>query len=424
MSGGGIGAVAVVGTGVIGASWAAHFLAHGPGRGRHRPGARRRGAAAGRRGRALAGADRARPATGASPDRLDLHRRSRDGRRATRTSCRRTARSGGPQARAVRRAGRGAPGPTWCSPPAPPGCCRRVIAGAAAREHPERVLIGHPFNPPHLIPLVEVVPGETDRRGRPSTRALAFYTAVGKTPDPAAPGGARARRQPAAGRAVAGGLLAGRPGRRHRSPTSTPRSPTGPGLRWAVLGPFVNQHLSGGAGGLAHNLEHLGPPIEAWWHDLRPARPHPGARRPAGRRRGRRAGAASTRPSWSPHRDAVLTAPARRETTGRPDRTRRSTACDRSTWPRCRRHRHARAHRAGQPRLLRPRPGADGRLRRVLQAPSQDRTPTLEHDRRATTARRRMAAVVFTVDAGTAAPGTRRCPARRSPTRPPPTPTC
>jgi 3-hydroxyacyl-CoA dehydrogenase len=42
----------------------------------------------------------------------------------------------------------------------------------------------------------------------------------------------------------------------------------GPGLRWAVLGPFLNQHLSGGAGGLAHVLEHLGPPMVAWWQDL------------------------------------------------------------------------------------------------------------------------------------------------------------
>jgi hypothetical protein len=39
-------------------------------------------------------------------------------------------------------------------------------------------------------------------------------------------------------------------------------------LRWALLGPFLNLHLSGGAGGIAHVLEHLGPPMESWWHDL------------------------------------------------------------------------------------------------------------------------------------------------------------
>jgi 3-hydroxyacyl-CoA dehydrogenase len=42
----------------------------------------------------------------------------------------------------------------------------------------------------------------------------------------------------------------------------------GPGLRWALLGPFLNLHLSGGGGGIAHVLEHLGPPMESWWHDL------------------------------------------------------------------------------------------------------------------------------------------------------------
>src|SRR5690606_27018600 len=42
----------------------------------------------------------------------------------------------------------------------------------------------------------------------------------------------------------------------------------GPGLRWALLGPFLNVHLSGGEGGIQHFLEHLGPPIEEWWADL------------------------------------------------------------------------------------------------------------------------------------------------------------
>ena len=42
----------------------------------------------------------------------------------------------------------------------------------------------------------------------------------------------------------------------------------GPGLRWALLGPLVNQHLSGGEGGLTHVLEHLGPPTQRWMDDL------------------------------------------------------------------------------------------------------------------------------------------------------------
>ena len=42
----------------------------------------------------------------------------------------------------------------------------------------------------------------------------------------------------------------------------------GPGLRWALMGPFMNLHLSGGEGGIAHLLAHLGGPIEDWWQDL------------------------------------------------------------------------------------------------------------------------------------------------------------
>ena len=48
-------------------------------------------------------------------------------------------------------------------------------------RHPERCVIGHPFNPPHLVPLVEVVGGA--RTGPEAVeRALAFYTAIGKQP--------------------------------------------------------------------------------------------------------------------------------------------------------------------------------------------------------------------------------------------------
>jgi 3-hydroxyacyl-CoA dehydrogenase len=42
----------------------------------------------------------------------------------------------------------------------------------------------------------------------------------------------------------------------------------GPGLRWALMGPFMNLHLSGGEGGIRHMLDHLGGPIESWWADL------------------------------------------------------------------------------------------------------------------------------------------------------------
>jgi 3-hydroxyacyl-CoA dehydrogenase len=135
------------------------------------------------------------------------------------------------------------------------------------RHHPERVVVGHPFNPPHLIPLVEVVPGQrTDEDV--VERALAFYTAIGKRPirlRQEVPGHVANRLQAALWQ-EAYSLV-------ERGVATVAEIDTaiahGPGLRWAVLGPFVNQHLSGGTGGLAHVLAHLGPPTERWWRDLR-----------------------------------------------------------------------------------------------------------------------------------------------------------
>ena len=145
------------------------------------------------------------------------------------------------------------------------GMLPTVIARGCPR-HPERVVIGHPFNPPHLIPLVEVVPGEkTDEET--VERALALYTAVGKKPirlRQELPGHVANRLQAALWQ-EAYSLV-------ERGVATVADIDTaishGPGLRWAVIGPFLTQHLSGGPGGIAHNLEHLGPPIEAWWRDL------------------------------------------------------------------------------------------------------------------------------------------------------------
>jgi carnitine 3-dehydrogenase len=145
-----------------------------------------------------------------------------------------------------------------------------LLPSAIARgcpHHPERVVVGHPFNPPHLIPLVEVVPGEKTS-DEAVEKAMAFYTAVGKRPirlRQELPGHVANRLQAALWQ-EAYSLV-------DRGVASVADIDTaisqGPGLRWAVLGPFLNQHLSGGSGGIAHVLEHLGPPTEAWWRDLR-----------------------------------------------------------------------------------------------------------------------------------------------------------
>jgi 3-hydroxyacyl-CoA dehydrogenase len=140
----------------------------------------------------------------------------------------------------------------------------RIQAGAL--RHPERVLVGHPFHPVHTIPLVEVVPGAaTDPAA--VHRATAFYASIGKRPvrlRRELPGHLANRLQAALWR-EAYSLV-------ERGVASVADIDTaiayGPGLRWALLGPFVNQHLSGGAAGLAHVLEHLGPPMQHWWQDL------------------------------------------------------------------------------------------------------------------------------------------------------------
>jgi carnitine 3-dehydrogenase len=141
-----------------------------------------------------------------------------------------------------------------------------VTAMQSACGQPERVVLGHPFNPPHMIPLVEVGGGQ-----RTSPQAIAdamdFYAAIGKRPiyvKREIKGHIANRLQAALWREafhlVSEGVA---------SVTDIDTAIAhGPGLRWALMGPFMNLHLSGGDGGIAHVLDHLGGPIEDWWRDL------------------------------------------------------------------------------------------------------------------------------------------------------------
>jgi carnitine 3-dehydrogenase len=135
-----------------------------------------------------------------------------------------------------------------------------------ACRHPGRILLGHPFNPPHLIPLVEVV-GGAGTAPEAVEEALDFYTSIGKRPihlRREVPGHVANRLQAALWREafhlVDSGVAS-------VADIDTAIS-HGPGLRWALLGPFLNLHLSGGRGGIEHLLDHLGPAIESWWKDL------------------------------------------------------------------------------------------------------------------------------------------------------------
>ena len=136
----------------------------------------------------------------------------------------------------------------------------------SACRHPQRVVLGHPFNPPHLIPLVEVIGGE-HTSPEMQQAAMDFYTAIGKSsvnPRKEVKGHIANRLQAALWREAFHLVDQG---------VATVRDidvaiSQGPGLRWALLGPFMNLHLSGGQGGIEHLLDHLGGPIEDWWKDL------------------------------------------------------------------------------------------------------------------------------------------------------------
>jgi carnitine 3-dehydrogenase len=137
-------------------------------------------------------------------------------------------------------------------------------------RHPERCVIGHPFNPPHLIPLVEVVGG---RKTSPAAlaRAMAFYRAVGKRPiqlHKEMPGHVANRLQAALWREAAhlvneGVVSVG---------DVDAAVSWGPGLRWGAMGPNLIFHLGGGPGGMEHFMQHLAAPFSHMWDHLgRPA---------------------------------------------------------------------------------------------------------------------------------------------------------
>jgi 3-hydroxyacyl-CoA dehydrogenase len=135
-----------------------------------------------------------------------------------------------------------------------------------APAHPERCVIAHPFNPPHLIPLVEIVGGaktseETIRR------AAEFYTSIGQRTvrlNKEMPGHVANRLQAALGREVyylvSEGVVSA-------ADVDTALC-WGPGLRWGVMGNMMLNHLGGGPGGIEHFFQQFTGPMTAWWKTL------------------------------------------------------------------------------------------------------------------------------------------------------------
>ncbi len=143
------------------------------------------------------------------------------------------------------------------------------LLGSRLRQncrHPGRVLVGHPFNPPHLIPLVEVVSGPgTDPAA--VAAAMDFYRSVGKYPieiRKEVPGHLANRLQAALWREAVHLVEDG-----VASVADVDAAISeGPGLRWALMGPHATFHLAGGEGGMAHFMDHLMPAVTSWWEDL------------------------------------------------------------------------------------------------------------------------------------------------------------
>jgi 3-hydroxyacyl-CoA dehydrogenase/sugar lactone lactonase YvrE len=126
-------------------------------------------------------------------------------------------------------------------------------------KQPERCVIGHPFNPPHIVPLVELVGGAQTSESA-IDRAMTFYASIGKRPirlRRAVPGHAANRLQAALYKEV---LYLIQQGVLSVADADTAVS-DGPGLRWGVMGPSLQWHLGGGAGGINHFAEHLLDPL-------------------------------------------------------------------------------------------------------------------------------------------------------------------
>lgn len=133
-------------------------------------------------------------------------------------------------------------------------------------RHAGRFVIGHPFNPPHLIPLVEVVGGEQTSADT-IDRCIAFYRQLGKHPirlNKEVPGHIANRLQAALWREAIH-LAADNVASVADIDAAVSQ---GPGLRWALFGPHMTFNLGGGAGGLAHFMDHLLGPVQTWWDDL------------------------------------------------------------------------------------------------------------------------------------------------------------
>ena len=134
-------------------------------------------------------------------------------------------------------------------------------------KHPERVLVGHPFNPVYMLPLVEVL-GGAKTAAKHLDHAAEFYKRIGMRPlkvKVEVPGYIADRLQEALWREalhlIADGVCT--------TGDIDDAIRFGPGLRWSFFGICMIYHLAGGDEGMAHFMDHFGPALELPWTSLK-----------------------------------------------------------------------------------------------------------------------------------------------------------
>jgi 3-hydroxyacyl-CoA dehydrogenase len=137
---------------------------------------------------------------------------------------------------------------------------------AADAAHPERIIGAHPYNPPQLIPLVEITKGDKTEE-KYIEKAVSFYKSIDK--------------EPVVLRKEALGFISNRLAMAlYREAVDIVEKGIctveevdkaccfGPGLRYALMGPNMIYQLGGGNHGIKGILSHIGPSIEEWWADM------------------------------------------------------------------------------------------------------------------------------------------------------------
>jgi carnitine 3-dehydrogenase len=255
--------IAIVGTGTIGASWATHFLVRGFDVVATDPGPGAESALRDYVDAAWDTAARLGLAAGASRDRLSF----------TTDLAKAVGESDFVQENAPERPELKVKLLADIDAAAPPetiiassssGITMSVMQAECVRA--ERTVIGHPFNPPHVIPLVEVV-GGAKTSAEVIAATMTFYSEIGKKPvllKKELPGHVANRLQSALYREVVHLIADGVLGVADADDAVS----WGPGLRWGVMGPNLLWHLGGGEGGIQHFMETLMPRMTEGWPAL------------------------------------------------------------------------------------------------------------------------------------------------------------